>query len=174
MQVKGTSKDTDKYPVSPELIVSSHISSVLLHLCHQYIFILDRPSSSLLSLARPSSKSFSPCGWLDHRWKSSSQNAFASISDHISLTFEEEFHENFCKYLFACRCKQSIPAALSRGLTGGFPYNGPHTEPPVHPNLAIWKSESGSFFGNPPKFFPALKNVLFFYLPSFNRVLNCI
>merc|ERR550517_198560 len=51
---------------------------------------------------------------------------------------------------------QSTPAALSVGLRVDFPRMG-LKQTPVQPrdlNLAIWKSESGSFSGNSSRFAP--------------------
>merc|ERR1712018_695971 len=54
------------------------------------------------------------------------------------------------------RRNQSTPAALNRGLGVDFLKTKLKQTPvqPTDPNLAKWKSESGSFYGNSPIFAP--------------------
>ena len=49
--------------------------------------IYPRPSLSLLSSAPPSSKSFSPCGWLDRRYDQKNTLFVANTDFFISTTF---------------------------------------------------------------------------------------
>ena len=142
------------------------------HLCDFNIFVLCRPSLSLLSSALQSSKSSSLCGCLGRRWKLVSRMNFPTVADHISLVSEDGFHESFCSYLFVCRWKQSTPAALSRGLGVDFPGRSlkQTTVQPTDPNLAIWKSESDSFSGNPPRL-PRLQKCVIL-LPTF--IQSCV
>merc|ERR1719384_2697622 len=92
------------------------------------------PSSSSWSSALPSSKSFSLCGWPDHRRKTSS------------------------------------PAALIWRLGVDFPRTRLQPKDPTQPCIYL---EQPCSRGDPP-LCARLENVLFFYLPSSNRVLNCI
>merc|ERR1712039_853946 len=86
------------------------------------------------SSAPPSSKSFSLCGWPDHRRKTSS------------------------------------PAALIWRLGVDVPRTRLQPKDPKNPAF-IWSS---CVLGVIHPYVLCLENVLFFYLPSSNRVLNCI
>merc|ERR1712010_151723 len=117
------------------------------------------PSLSLLSSAPPSSKSFSPCGWLDRRCN---QSTPAALSRGLWLDFPRS------GFLKTEKCHHNAKWWLHGG-TMVAPWWHQWHQCKKSCDMEIWTEEP--FPGKSIRFRLALKMC---YSSTFNRVLNCI